>query len=170
MNTITKISAILACVTVLVSSQAIACEDKLTREQAVKLVQPFYDFFGGKSTEAQVRPVFAKDWKSYYGNGENDFKDLDQTLGFLGGPLKQMVPNLSWEIKDVMVTGTNQIIVRGEGSGIPAGDSFMGAPVAQGTSFAIMSIDIHTVEGGKIVKSYHLENWTKALKQLAANK
>ena len=29
-----------------------------------------------------------------------------------------------------------------------------------------MSIDIHTVENGKIVTSYHIEDWAGAIRQL----
>jgi len=41
-----------------------------------------------------------------------------------------------------------------------------GAPPS-GQRFEIMSVDIHTVEGGRIVRTYHLEDRTGALRQLA---
>jgi hypothetical protein len=31
-----------------------------------------------------------------------------------------------------------------------------------------MSIDIHTIEAGKIVRSYHIEDWAGAMRQLAS--
>jgi hypothetical protein len=31
-----------------------------------------------------------------------------------------------------------------------------------------MSIDVHTVKGGKFVRTYYLENWTVAIRQLGA--
>jgi hypothetical protein len=37
-----------------------------------------------------------------------------------------------------------------------------------GKSFSIMSIDVHTIEGGKMVHSYHIEDWIGATRQLAA--
>ncbi|MEC8775090.1 MAG: hypothetical protein VXX79_09610 [Pseudomonadota bacterium] len=40
----------------------------------------------------------------------------------------------------------------------------------QGRSFKIMTIDIHTVEKGRIVKSHHVEEWFKAMKQLSKPK
>ena len=43
--------------------------------------------------------------------------------------------------------------VRGEATGTPAGE-LLGVPHG-GKSFKLMSIDVHTVEGGKIVRSYH---------------
>jgi predicted ester cyclase len=56
--------------------------------------------------------------------------------------------------------------VRGEATGTPAGE-FMGAPHS-GKSFKLMSIDVHTLEGGKMVRSYHIEDWLGAVRQLSA--
>ena len=89
-------------------------------------------------------------------------------MGFLTGPLVKMVPDLKWEIVDVMVTAENEIIVRGEATGTPVGTHFFGQPGHGQNTSRIMSIDIHKVEGGKIVESYHIEDWAGALKQLAA--
>ena len=36
----------------------------------------------------------------------------------------------------------------------------------KGKSFEIMSIDIHTIKDKKIVKTYHIEDWAGALRQL----
>ncbi len=58
----------------------------------------------------------------------------------------------------------NRIIVRSEATGTPAGD-FMGVPHA-GRSFRIMTIDIHTVAGGKLVRADHIEDWASAIRQL----
>jgi predicted ester cyclase len=38
---------------------------------------------------------------------------------------------------------------------------------ASGKSFKIMSIDIHTIEDGKIKRSYHVEDWAGAMRQLS---
>ena len=43
----------------------------------------------------------------------------------------------------------------------------MGVPQG-GKSFKLMSIDIHTVESGKITRSYHVEDWVGATRQLSA--
>ena len=56
--------------------------------------------------------------------------------------------------------------VRGEATGTPSAE-FMGTPHS-GKSFRVMSIDVHTIEGGKIVHSYHIEDWIGATRQLAA--
>ena len=56
--------------------------------------------------------------------------------------------------------------MRGEASGTPAGP-FFGVPHG-GKSFRVMSIDIHTVENGKLVTAYHVEDWASAVRQLSA--
>jgi len=38
----------------------------------------------------------------------------------------------------------------------------------KGKGFDILTIDIHTLEGGKIIRSYHVEDWAGALRQLSA--
>ena len=56
--------------------------------------------------------------------------------------------------------------MRNQGFGTPA-RPFMGvAPT--GHSFDIMLIDIHTVRDGRIVRSYHVEDWAGAVRQLRA--
>jgi predicted ester cyclase len=75
------------------------------------------------------------------------------------------IPDLKWEIKEVLVSG-NRITVRGEATGTPAGE-FMGVPHG-GKSFRLMSIDVHTIEAGKLVRSYHVEDWLGVVRQLSA--
>jgi len=36
-----------------------------------------------------------------------------------------------------------------------------------GKSFKLMSIDVHTLEGGKMVRTYHIEDWLGAVRQLS---
>jgi predicted ester cyclase len=88
----------------------------------------------------------------------------DEVIGGIAQRLKS-VPDLKWEIRDVQVSG-NQVTVRGEATGTPAGE-FMGA-LHSGKSFKVMSIDVHTLEGGKMVRSYHIEDWIGAVRQLTA--
>ena len=87
----------------------------------------------------------------------------EQVIAAIAGRHKA-IPDLKWEIKEVLVAG-NRVTVRGEATGTPAGE-FMGVPHG-GKSFKLMSIDVHTVEGGKIVRSYHVEDWLGAVRQLS---
>ncbi|WP_024953487.1 ester cyclase [Sulfurospirillum arcachonense] len=137
----------------------------ITKQEALKIVTPFYQFLSGKVSAKEVQPSFDKDWKSYYGNGEKDYRTFKQTTGFLGNVFRKMVPNLKWDIIDTKMSG-NTIIVRGEGSGTVAGPVFITSPVKKGKSFKIMSIDMHTIKNGKVVKTYHIEDYRTAFKQL----
>jgi predicted ester cyclase len=136
-------------------------------EAARAAVAPFYKAlnaeFAGESADL-IRQATAPDWVSCRGN--NDCNSSDQVIAGVGQRLKS-VPDLKWEIKEITVAG-NQVTVRGEATGTPAGE-FFGAPHS-GKSFRLMSIDVHTLEGGKIVRSYHVEDWIGAVRQLTAAK
>ena len=139
----------------------------LSKEEATALVKPFYDFLGGDATPGEVQPSYHEDWISYYDN--DDGRTMEDTLAFVSGPLAQMVPDLKWRIVDVYVTNANEVIVRGEATGTPVGDVFMGRPLAGGKSFKIMSVDVHVLEGRKIKATYHVEDWLNAIGQVAAS-
>jgi predicted ester cyclase len=136
-------------------------------EAARTQVAPFYKALNaenaGESADL-IRQATTPDWLSCRGN--NDCNSRDQVIAGVGQRLKS-VPDLKWEIKEITAAG-NQVTVRGEATGTPAGE-FMGAPHS-GKSFRLMSIDVHTLEGGKIVRSYHVEDWIGAVRQLSAAK
>lgn len=133
-------------------------------QDATRLVKPFYDLLGGDATIEEVRPSYHEDWVSYYDNQNG--RSMADTVGFVSGPLAKMVPDLKWSIQEVYVT-KDTIVVRGEATGTPAGQSFMGSPIAGGKSFRFMSIDIHELEAGKIARTYHVEDWMGAVRQVA---
>ena len=85
------------------------------------------------------------------------------TIAFLG----QVVPDLTWEPVEINELDDGRFVVRGNAVGTPVGP-FFGVDPATGNSFDIMSIDILTLEEGKIVQVYHLEDWTSATAQLLA--
>jgi predicted ester cyclase len=136
-----------------------------TPEQAaLAAVAPFYDGLTaapGKDVEGVLRRATAPEWVSC---GANDVCGArEQVIAAIAGRHKA-IPDLKWEIKEVLVSG-NRVTVRGEATGTPAGE-FMGVPHG-GKSFRLMSIDVHTIEGGKIVRSYHVEDWLGAVRQLS---
>ncbi|MCU0119961.1 ester cyclase [Pseudomonas sp. B2M1-30] len=75
-----------------------------------------------------------------------------------------VVPDYHWAKKEVITTGS-RIVVRGEGSGTPVA-MFLGKE-PKGRSFHVMTIDIHDIDHGRIVRSYHLEDWISAARQLS---
>ena len=138
---------------------------EMTPDAARAAVAPFYRALNAefaKDSADLIRQATATDWVSCRGNDVCNSRD--EVIAGIGQRLKS-VPDLKWEIKDVLVAG-NQVTVRGEATGTPAGE-FMGAP-RTGKSFKVMSIDVHTIEGGKMVRSYHIEDWIGAVRQLTA--
>lgn len=132
--------------------------------QVQALVQKHY---GGYSAGGDPAATFAQtaqpSWANCGANGAT-CQTRDELVAALHG-LHKLIPNMKWEVLDIMVAG-DKVIVRGKGSGQPVGE-FMGIP-ANGKGFQIMSIDIHTLKNGKIVETYHLEDWVTAIGQLAS--
>lgn len=85
------------------------------------------------------------------------------TVAFLG----EVVPDLTWDPVEINALDDGRFVVRGNAVGTPVGP-FFGVDPATGNRFDIMSIDILTLEEGKIVQIYHLEDWTSATAQLLA--
>jgi len=144
------------------ATQSAAAE---TPEQAaLAVIAPFYDGLNaapGKDVAAVLQRATAPEWVSC---GANDVCGTrEQVISAIAGRHKA-IPDLKWEIKEALVSG-NRVTVRGEATGTPAGE-FMGVPHS-GKSFKLMSIDVHTIEGGKIVRSYHVEDWMGAVRQLS---
>lgn len=136
----------------------------LSAEQARQQIAPFYDMLNqpaGKDIKAMAEKSLSPDWKSFH--SDTEFKGRDAFVAQVNG-FGKLIPDLKWEIKDVLVDG-NRIIVRSEASGTPVGP-FFGVPPS-GKSFKVMAIDIHTIKDGKAITAYHLEDWASALRQLS---
>ena len=132
-------------------------------EQARKTIAPFYDSLNRpaeKDVRALVESAAAPGWRSYSAEDVSKSRDefIQQVIGF-----GKLIPDLAWDIREVLADGS-RIIVRSTASGTPAGD-FMGVPHG-GRRFSVMAIDVHTVEGGRLVAAYHVEDWSSALRQL----
>jgi predicted ester cyclase len=103
----------------------------------------------------------APGWQSigdYSGAAKTREQFAQQLQGF-----GKLIPDLTWAIEEIVEAG-NRFVVRGRASGTPIGD-FFGVPPS-GKKFTIMSMDIHTVDAGKVVRTYHVEDWAGALRQL----
>jgi predicted ester cyclase len=159
-----RILAGCAALTVVASTASFAV-DEMTEDAARASVAPFYRALNAASANESadlIRQATTPEWTSCRGNDVCNTRDE-----VIAGVTQRLegVPNLKWEIKEVSVAG-NHVTVRGEATGTPAGE-FMGAPHT-GKSFKIMSIDVHTLSGGKIARSYHIEDWIGAVRQLSA--
>src|ERR1700751_4342530 len=138
----------------------------LTVEKARAIVTPFYEALNRPAEKDVVKlleQATSPDWMSCGGNDACVPREK-----FIGGfkSRGEALPDIKWEIKEVLVAG-DRVIVRGEASGTPSG-VFRGIP-ASGKSFKIMSIDIHTIGDGKIKRTYHVEDWAGAMRQLSGS-
>jgi predicted ester cyclase len=80
------------------------------------------------------------------------------------GGFAQLLPDLNWAIEAMHQDG-NFVVVRSRATGTPAGPLF--GVDGEGRSFEMMTIDIHELEGGKIIRTHHVEDWAGALQQLS---
>jgi predicted ester cyclase len=157
---------IAAAATVLAASLAAASAAADLRADHIvdAAVASFYDALGGApGTDIMdlLRRATAPEWVSC---GANDVcRARDDVIAAIAARRRD-IPDLKWEIKEMLVSG-DRVIVRGEASGTPTAD-FMGVPYG-GKSFKLMSIDIHTLRGGKLIRSYHVEDWMGATRQLS---
>lgn len=137
----------------------------LTESQARAVVAPWYQLFNqpvqGDMKTLQEQ-ILTADYESCWGYVPGECWGRETSIKVVGG-LAKSIPDMKFEIKEVLVAG-DRVVVRGEVTGTPAGDLF-GVPHT-GKSFRIMAIDIQTIQDGKIARTYHLENWLSALRQL----
>jgi predicted ester cyclase len=142
-----------------------AARAEMSVEAARASVAPFYKALNAafaKDSPDLIRQATAPEWVSCRGNDVCNSRD--EVIAGIGARQKS-VPDLTWEIKEVLVSG-NQVTVRGEATGTPVAEFFGAAPT--GKPFRIMSIDVHTIEGGRMVRSYHIEDWIGAVRQVSA--
>jgi len=132
-----------------------------------EIVLPFYQKALTVNTETTpadaLNEILADNFVS---EGTVDNKNKEQLIGQLGF-FWQMIPDLKWEPVEIIESG-NQVIVRSKVSGTPNSPEgkFFGVPTDGTKLFQTMSIDIHTIENGKIVKVNHIEDWATAMKQV----
>lgn len=127
-------------------------------------VKTFYDFLsnpGSKSHADALRANLADDWRSI-GDYSGKSKTTEAFVGQLGHFAK-LIPDLNWKIEEMIHAG-DRVIIRGRATGTPNGPLF--GVDGKGKSFEIMSIDIHTLKDGKVTTTYHIEDWSGALRQL----
>ena len=72
-------------------------------------------------------------------------------------------PDLNLTIKDILQDG-NKIVVRAEMAGTQK-EAFIGF-LSKGRKMAIQVVDIHEFKDGKIVRTWHTEDWMTGLRQL----
>jgi len=131
-------------------------------------VRVFYDFLADPSSEAKADAflkIASEDWESIggYSGKSNSREDVVNRLG----GISKIIPDLVWEVQDMHQDG-DTVIVRSRATGTPT-EPFFGVD-GEGRSFDIMAIDIHTLEKGLLVRTYHVEDWAGAMRQLGGIK
>ena len=160
MNKFLAASAVIATIALAGPPASAQMDEAATRANLV----PFYKALN--AANAQDAPELIKqsttpNWVTCRGNDLCNTRD--EVMAAIGQRLRG-IPDLKWEIKEVLISG-NHVIVRGEATGTPAGE-MMGTPT-NGKSFKLMSLDLHTIEDGKIARTYHVEDWQGAFRQVA---
>ena len=131
------------------------------------IAQQFYNQLSNPNdpqTDALSKNYMDENWvstpKPISGAGRVGFV---KTLSIFGA----MIPDLKWEPQEMLVSG-NRIIVRSIATGTPNSEEgrFFGTPTNGTKKFEIPTIDIHTIENGKITESHHVEAWLTALGQI----
>ena len=136
----------------------------MTKEEAREIVLPFYTqaltVNAETTSTAVLERILAEEFVSKNGEESKSKATLVGQVAFFW----KLIPDLRWEPQDVVIDG-NKVVVRSIASGSHKG-AFMGLELDGSKSFRIDTIDIHEVEGGRIVRVHHLEDWATAMKQL----
>ena len=130
----------------------------------IEIVKPFYTKGLSVNSDTNAAELLGKLLSNnFQSTGSTATKGKAQLIGQVQY-LWKLIPDMKWEIQEMLQDG-NRIVVRSIASGTPKGD-FMGLQTDGSKSFKIMTVDIHTVEDGKIVQIFHVEDWSAAMKQL----
>jgi len=138
---------------------------ELSNAAASAIISPLYDALTASSPDVIERllsQVTSADWQNCSANDicQSRADVIKRWTGRIS-----VIPNMRWEQKELLISGTH-IIVRGEDTGTPA-MPFLGVQ-PNGRSFRIITVDIHDVKDGKVVHTYHVEDWASAIRQLSA--
>jgi predicted ester cyclase len=107
-----------------------------------------------------VQEFIAPDWLDIpLGKGQTPGRP---GYGQMVSSLRTFLPNLSWQIADVITMG-DRVVVRSLVSGTPR-IKLLGLPF-RGKPLQFMTIDIHQVREGKIQTTWHLEDRLSILGQ-----
>jgi len=135
----------------------------LTEQEATSLIEPLYGALAATSPADVTRLLQSVTSPRWVNCSSNDFCEDRSAVLTRWTRRIDAIPDFKWVLKEMIVSG-NHIVVRGEDTGTPSG-TFLGIP-HDGRSFRIMTIDIHTVEQGRLVRSVHLEDWATAMRQI----
>jgi predicted ester cyclase len=77
------------------------------------------------------------------------------------------IPDLLFTPQEILKVARNRYVVRSVATGTAMGDFLgLGDGFRPGGRFVITTIEIHTLKKGKIIKTYHVEDWKAAMAQI----
>ncbi len=136
--------------------------DRVRDEETLRILySEFYSKPASDSMEVVARSIMAPDWRGY-GDSSGYGMTLDQMIATYrefgaAAPDLRVAPL-------AILHESGQFVVRSRLEATPAADFLGVAPSGRG--FAILTIDIHAFENGRIVETYHVEDWAGAIRQL----
>lgn len=138
--------------------QALSLTENRARNRAV--AQCWYQAFD-RGDPAQLEAIIANEWFDIPA-------PPGQRPGAGGaiGSLKRLraaFPDLRVAIRDVLQEG-DKVVVRSEVSGTHCGPLLGLTPSSR--TIRIQAVDIHEVRDGKIIRTWHTEDWMSGLRQL----
>lgn len=154
------LAVVLAALSPLVLEHAVAQDATPAVRDNEAIARAFYEPFNTGDT-AIYEEILAPDWLSQpLAPGQAPGRD-----GFAPviAAYRAALPDLRFVNEDVLVAG-DKVTVRSTFSGTHQGVLF-GIPPT-GTRIEVMAIDIHRIAGGRIVESWHVEDWLSAFGQL----
>ncbi len=125
-------------------------------------IKLFYEAFGQDKPEL-LDDVLAPDWEDVPPN-EGQAVGREAFKPFIGG-FHKIFPDLKVVNEDIIDAG-DKVVVRSTLSGTQAAP-FAGF-ASKGKAFSVMAIDIHQFKDGKVIKTWHVENWLAGLFQMGA--
>lgn len=130
------------------------------------LVQTFYDYLSNPTSDIHAEAFKSSTTEAWgsIGDYSGKIKTRDGFIGQVGG-FGKLIPDLNWAVEEMLQDG-DRVVVRSRATGTPTGPLF--GVDGKGKGFDILTIDIHTIEDGKIIRTYHVEDWAGALRQLSA--
>ena len=130
--------------------------------QMTETVKLFYQAFSTNQPDL-LDQVLAPEWEDIPLNpGQEAGRDAFKPM--VGG-FHQIFHDLKITNEDIIESG-DKVVVRSTIEGTQAGE-FAGFP-SKGRPFKIMAIDIHQFKDGKVVKTWHIEEWLSGLFQMGA--
>jgi steroid delta-isomerase-like uncharacterized protein len=132
------------------------------KSTAMNNVAIWYDIFN-KREPALAQQVVSENWIDIpAAPGQPSGR---KGVEFIFDDLSRTFPDFTIIPAEILQDG-NKVVVRSELTGTQRAQ-FMGFP-AKNRRMAIQTIDIHEFEDGKIVRTWHSEDWLTALHQLGA--